>query len=272
MRKMPIIWILFCGCFVLFAKAEMSNQCIYQTGSVVQVFDWWADYLTPKHLEWPIPRHLFCLSQSAPVPRNGSPESLIKLITWKEDDWFLWSLVRAINSDYLGNVNANYYKIATNTLFFVQKVITYTHETDEYWQTPTETLMLRKGDCEDSAILYVALLYALQFPVAFGYYYDPVKNAAHLFGLVQVHPTWVAERSGILNKCWPDRWTIVWRRTDNTVWAIAETTYEPKYWLIGAGGLGCGSIPMAAWQSGNVWMIDMTGRIYLPPDLLPYMP
>ena len=272
MRTLICIFILLGTCFHLLTNGETTNQCIYQTGSVLQIFDWWADYLTPKHLEWLIPRYLFCLSQFAFLPRSGPISSVTKLIIWEEDDWFLESLARAINSDYLGNVNANYYKIATNTLFFVQRVITYAHETDEYWQTPIETLMLRKGDCEDSTILYVALLYALRFPVAFGGYYDPVQNKAHLFGLVQVHPTWVTERSGLFNKCWPDRWTIVWRRNDNTVWAIAETTYNPKYWLIGAGGLGCGYIPTAAWQSGNVWMIDMTGRVYFPPELLPYIP
>jgi len=47
-------------------------------------------------------------------------------------------------------------------LRWVKDNIVYTPDTElhgqlEYWQTPKETLLLRKGDCEDGAILILAL-------------------------------------------------------------------------------------------------------------------
>lgn len=47
---------------------------------------------------------------------------------------------------------------------FTQKTISYDHEEEtnktDYWRYPLETLIDKKGDCEDTAILNTALLYA----------------------------------------------------------------------------------------------------------------
>lgn len=60
-----------------------------------------------------------------------------------------------------------------NTLAFVQQTIRYTDDLSpqtgqlvEYPKYPLETLVEKKGDCEDQAILAAALLTALGYPVA----------------------------------------------------------------------------------------------------------
>ncbi|MEN3009979.1 MAG: transglutaminase family protein [Candidatus Bipolaricaulaceae bacterium] len=206
------------------------------------------DYVTLRTLTWEIPRYLFCLSQAAPLPRRGEPWRIVELINWREDDVFLWRLAKAINQDL-----TDYYVIATNTLYFVQRSIRYIQEKDDYWQTPVETLYLGHGDCEDTTILYVALLAALGFPVAFGHY------PGHMFALVPVHPSWVERRTTVFNKCLlQNKWAIFRRTFDQSLWAIAETACDPIYWLIGAAGLGCGFVP----KNTIVWMIDLAGNIF----------
>lgn len=59
---------------------------------------------------------------------------------------------------------------ATCILRFVQQNILYTKDASqfkksEYWQFPINTLMRRKGDCEDSSFLYACLCYMCDVPV-----------------------------------------------------------------------------------------------------------
>jgi transglutaminase-like putative cysteine protease len=55
-------------------------------------------------------------------------------------------------------------------LWWVKRNVTYQsdfslHSKADWWQQPSETLALRKGDCEDGAILIVALAYCAHVPV-----------------------------------------------------------------------------------------------------------
>ena len=66
---------------------------------------------------------------------------------------------------------------ANYVLRFVQETIKYTSDTpgkgmDEYWKYPYETLFDMRGDCEDSAILYAALMKAMGYEVALLLYSD----------------------------------------------------------------------------------------------------
>lgn len=59
---------------------------------------------------------------------------------------------------------------ATCILRFVQQNVVYTKDSsqfkkDEYWQFPINTLMRRRGDCEDSSFLYVCLCHMCGVPV-----------------------------------------------------------------------------------------------------------
>lgn len=58
---------------------------------------------------------------------------------------------------------------AACALAFVQSYVVYRSDTamhgaSDWWQTPSETLSTRTGDCEDSVILYCSLLAAMHIP------------------------------------------------------------------------------------------------------------
>ena len=57
----------------------------------------------------------------------------------------------------------------TAALWFVQSAIRYTSDEDlygcsEFWATPTETLYLQRGDCEDTSVLLCSILLAMGIP------------------------------------------------------------------------------------------------------------
>lgn len=183
------------------------DPCAGETGYFHRVYEWWGDYWNKWRLECDIPRYLYCRSRRADVPRSGDFPwyGLAKLVKWPEDDTFIYQLVREINSPY-----TDYYKRATNTLHFVQALMPYRPDVGEYWQSPVETLVRQEGDCEDGTILFIALLHSLEFPVCFGTYWDPSRNAGHAFGLVQVSQDWVEAHTVPWNKCyWLYCWTIL---------------------------------------------------------------
>lgn len=60
-------------------------------------------------------------------------------------------------------------------LKFVQKNIRYSDDNDtkgcvEYWRYPVETLVDKKGDCEDTSVLYASFMKALDFDVVLLFY------------------------------------------------------------------------------------------------------
>ena len=62
--------------------------------------------------------------------------------------------------------DASDYVKVTAALWFVQSAILYTSDQDlygcnEFWATPTETLYLHRGDCEDTAVLLCSVLGAM---------------------------------------------------------------------------------------------------------------
>jgi transglutaminase-like putative cysteine protease len=156
------------------------DPCAGVTGYTAKYYTW-RYWLTTKAVKCYIPNYLLCRSQHADklagIPRSGSfPYAGVwQLVNWPEDDTFLRDLVKAINSGL-----TDYYEIATNTLHFVEALMPYTPEVGDYWQTPVETLYLQTGDCEDGAILYVALLRTLGYPVYFGSFLSPTKGG-HVF-------------------------------------------------------------------------------------------
>lgn len=249
---------------------QRIDPCGGQTGYIYRECSWWGDYLHKWNLQYGISRYLYCRSEHADVPRFGYFPwyGFAKLVTWPEDDSFVLEFAQTINSPY-----SNYYEIATNTLHFVQALMPYTPDIGDYWQTPVETLVLKHGDCEDGTILLIALLHALRFPVCFGVYANPTTNRGHAFGLVQVSQEWVDAHEGLFNKCWLiGQWTILRRTTDNTLWAMAETTLDPSLGPLDYGGLGCGTIPDAAWEAGLVKMFDVETGANISSQFEQYIP
>ena len=72
-------------------------------------------------------------------------------------------------------------------LKFVQETISYTLDEDtkgciEYWKFPVETLVEKKGDCEDTSVLYAAVMDNLGYDVAILFYtwLEDGKSVGHL--------------------------------------------------------------------------------------------
>ena len=224
------------------------DPCAGVTGYTPKYYTW-RYQLTTQTLRCYIPNYLICRSQHADelagIPRNGPfPYAGVwQLVNWPEDDTFLRDLVKAINSGL-----TDYYEIATNTLHFVEALMPYTREVGDYWQTPVETLYLQTGDCEDGAILYVALLRALGYPVYFGSYLALTKDGwvGHVFAWVEVAKSWVDWCESRPNKCRDllGCWTIA--VVNGKYYAMAETTVDPSIESWGYWGLGCGCIPPGA--------------------------
>jgi hypothetical protein len=79
----------------------------------------------------------------------------------------------------------NTFTTANFILRFVQVNVEYildneSHGCIEYWKFPVETLVDKKGDCEDSAILYASIMDALGFDVVLLFYKLEDKNSGHL--------------------------------------------------------------------------------------------
>jgi len=238
-----------------------TDPCAGVTGTTYREY-YWRYHLEDWQLSYYLPNYLICRSQHAAVPRKGAWSGFAQLITWPEDDQLILQFARTVNSVEGGLTD--YYEIATNTLHFVQGMMPYVSDIGEYWQLPVETLYRKGGDCEDGAILYVALLKSLNFPVFFGVYPGTSNHPGHAFAFVEVSYEWVeAQETKIFNKCLlMNCWTVLYDPDTGRCYAMAETTIDPNIMSLGYWGLGCGSLP----QDCPIRMIDpTTGRDITPP-------
>lgn len=86
---------------------------------------------------------------------NFKAESHAQFYKW--NDWY----DRFENSPPLKsftNLDENNLQDIQMVNIFVNNLLTYTPENNDYWQTHTETLMSLQGDCEDYALLKYAFL------------------------------------------------------------------------------------------------------------------
>jgi WD40 repeat protein len=233
------------------APASGSDPCGALAAQTSLTFEW-RYQLLPKTLSAGIPNEVLCQSEHADVQRASAVfpyTGLEGLVAWKGDDALLVQLARRINAGY-----TDYYEVATNTLHFVQGLMPYTLDTDDYWQLPVETLVRQKGDCEDGAVLYVALMQGLGYSdsVRLGMY------PGHVFAMIEVTSAWKTEVETLApNKCLDlsDRWTVA-QSPDGRLWALGETNVDPAWRTLGYTGLGCScSIPKGFWQDGRVVML-----------------
>jgi hypothetical protein len=242
--------------------AAPIDPCANRTGHVHRTYSW-RYWLMEYTWEVDLPDYLICRSEQADVPRSGSFPwyDFWKLVDWPEDDdWIRW-IAESINSI---ETVTDYYSRATNTLHFVQGMMPYrrdiyAYDIGDYWALPLETLDRQAGDCEDGAILYVALMRSMNYPVYFGVY------PGHAFAFVEVSKDWVDERTSLFNKCLlMDAWTIAVR--GNKYYAMAETAIDPSVETLGYWGLGCGRIPEEYWDQGLVRILDPVTGLDVTPQ------
>jgi predicted transglutaminase-like cysteine proteinase len=89
--------------------------------------------------------------------------------------------------DYLDSITGNLTALAKADLVlrFVQTNILYTSDAEQYaaeefWATPFETLCSQRGDCEDTAVLYAAIMAAMGYNVAL------IQFPTHLGAAIEV--------------------------------------------------------------------------------------
>ena len=231
----------------LTTTTPLEDPCAGQNGSLDRQYAW-RYRLLPNEVSTQIPAGLLCRSEHANVARDPDhPYSGFEsCVSWGDDDGFLAQLAREINRGL-----EDYYAQATNTLHFVQGLMPYTLEAGDYWQLPLETLARKAGDCEDGAILYVALMQGLGYTdsVRLGVY------PGHVFAWVEVTSGWKFSTDWAPNKCrYGDKWAVA-QSSDGRLWAMAETTVDPSLLTLGYYGLGCGFIPKEHWDNGEVLML-----------------
>ena len=125
-------------------------------------------------------------------------------------------------------------EFARFALAFVQGGITYALDQPgfEYPLYPLETLVDKRGDCEDTTILYVSLLRSQRIPssiVAVDTDHDNMPD--HVLALVPVDSSFAAEIS-----C-PAGMHVGLYAIDSSLFALAETAADPN--TSGYIGLGC---------------------------------
>ncbi len=112
--------------------------------------------------------------------RNKDADWDTHFVTYEDDTIkSIADLIKSKSSGMNENQRANF------VLRFVQEGIPYAYDIDtkgvkEYWKFPLETLYDGKGDCEDTAILYDAIMKAMGYGVALVVYDDHVASLVHL--------------------------------------------------------------------------------------------
>ena len=124
-------------------------------------YSWW--YNGKKYTIYRIPDPKDSPYYKMHVPRDSTCEAYYSTI----DDPAMWLWAGQLRQ-IIKNMNDR--QKATCILRFVQQNVVYTKDSSqfkksEYWQFPVNTLMRRKGDCEDSSFLYVCLCYMCDIPV-----------------------------------------------------------------------------------------------------------
>ena len=126
-----------------------------------------------------IPVDLYNQYLNSKIKRNPyADKDMLKFVT--SDDKVVVDL-----SDKLLSISKNENYDSVNTinfiLRFVQENIEYIYDNisknvAEYWRYPVETLVEKKGDCEDSSVLFASILDSLNYDVALLFYTWPEGN------------------------------------------------------------------------------------------------
>jgi predicted transglutaminase-like cysteine proteinase len=139
------------------------------------------------------------------IPQNqpNSKDKMAAFVTSNE------KVVKDLADELLSDAeNKNYNDVTTANfiLKFVQTSITYrlddeTKNCQEYWRFPVETLVDIQGDCEDTSVLYAAIMDALNYDVALLFYswVEDGEKVGHLAVGIQLegsHGSYVEDNDG----------------------------------------------------------------------------
>lgn len=151
-----------------------------------------------------IPADLYNQYVNSKIKRNPyADKDMLKFVT--SDDKIISNL-----SDNLLSIsgNENYDSVTTINfiLRFVQENVEYIYDNiskgvAEYWRYPIETLVEKKGDCEDSSVLFASILDNLNYDVALLFYTwsEGDQNFGHLAVGIHLdgdHGSYVEDNTG----------------------------------------------------------------------------
>ena len=87
---------------------------------------------------------------------------LLGIVRVKGDDYNdTLNLKKIQKADVLYSDEWNGLRTVDDIVEWIYTNITYTKEEEDYWQTPQETMNIRRGDCDDMCILFMNILYTI---------------------------------------------------------------------------------------------------------------
>ena len=160
----------------LWFEIKLSDPEDYDLKTYTRTYSWHFKnkYWKITH-EIPINTYMNYLNSNVNrIPQNhpNSKDTMAAFVTTDE------KVVKDIANELLYLANSQNYNDITTANFilkFVQSNIIYRLDDDtkncqEYWRFPVETLVDKQGDCEDTSVLYAALMDALDYDMALLFY------------------------------------------------------------------------------------------------------
>jgi hypothetical protein len=107
------------------------------------------------------------------MPQNTGDDGAMASFVTSNDD-VVKDVAYQLRS-FAQNENYNQSDTVNFILFFIQNNIRYTSDNEskgcmEYWRYPVETLVDKKGDCEDTSVLFASIMDALNYDVVLLFY------------------------------------------------------------------------------------------------------
>lgn len=114
---------------------------------------------------------------------------------------------------------------------YVIKYITYELDKGEDWRFPTITHKYRRGDCEDSTILFITMLRAAGFRAdevfnCTGWFDDGKNKYGHSFPIVRMGGTWYIFETTLNNR--PDSWMPFTDSVYDAEWGLHNWKFAGK--------------------------------------------
>ena len=180
----------------------------------------WEYESAPQFLEVLLPQHLYQVYHDQFRPPLIGTYDYDDYVLEPRDDPTIEDVARALRKRVAGDGIA----FAQYALAFVQGGITYALDRPgfEYPLYPLETLVDQVGDCEDTTILYVSLLRALQIPVSMAFVdSDGDDLPDHVLALVPIPSV-----TSVSGDCPPGTVSGI-HDISGKLYAIAETAADP---------------------------------------------
>jgi hypothetical protein len=191
----------------LWFEIKLSDPEDYELKTYTRIFSWhFKNKYWKITYEIPINTYMNYLNSNVsriPQKQPHSKDAMAAFVTTDE------KVIRDIANELLSLASSQNYNDITTANFilrFVQSNIVYnlddkTKGCQEYWRFPVETLVDKQGDCEDTSVLYAALMDALDYDMTLLFYSwtEDGEKVGHLAVGIKLkgnHGSYVEDSSG----------------------------------------------------------------------------